>query len=218
MTNFDRSIISIIVVLAVFLALREGEHQLRLRQRQPAIVVSVTGAVCRPGVIELPASARAVHAIDRCGGLSASADPAALQLAKPLRDGDHLVVPALQPISDEAPLASPPLPVEGLPEPAIPAPPVASPAEPPVVRPVEPARERGVSQAPSPREVDVNRASVDDFDSLPGIGPVLARRIVEARQSAPGGTFASLEELAAIRGIKAKTFSRLKPYLKIEGS
>jgi competence protein ComEA len=65
--------------------------------------------------------------------------------------------------------------------------------------------------------MDLNLATAAELESLPGVGPVMAERIIEARKAAPGGTFGSLEELRAIRGIKAKTFLRLRPYLKIEG-
>lgn len=64
--------------------------------------------------------------------------------------------------------------------------------------------------------VDLNQADLGQLETLPAVGPVLARRIVEARQK-QGGRFASLEDLAAIRGIKGKTLSRLRPHIKIEG-
>jgi competence ComEA-like helix-hairpin-helix protein len=57
--------------------------------------------------------------------------------------------------------------------------------------------------------VDLNRATVSDLDALPGIGPVLARRIVEQRSSV--GRFRRVEDLLAVRGIGPRLFERLRP-------
>ena len=57
--------------------------------------------------------------------------------------------------------------------------------------------------------VDINRASVVELQKLPRIGPQTAKRIVEHR--AKYGSFSSLDDLTAIRGIGAKTVERLRP-------
>jgi competence protein ComEA len=57
--------------------------------------------------------------------------------------------------------------------------------------------------------VDVNTASAEELDALPGIGPALAARIVEHR--ARGGRFRSLEALAEVPGIGPATVERLRP-------
>lgn len=59
----------------------------------PALVVDVSGAVARPGVIRLPAGSRIVDAIAAAGGFAAGADRAALNQAAPLRDGARVYVP-----------------------------------------------------------------------------------------------------------------------------
>jgi len=56
--------------------------------------------------------------------------------------------------------------------------------------------------------VDLNSASQKQFESLPGIGPALARRIVEHR--AQNGNFKRVEELMNVKGIGEKKFLRLK--------
>ena len=61
--------------------------------------------------------------------------------------------------------------------------------------------------------LDVNRATEQDFDALPGIGPKLAERIVEYRQSV--GTFRSLDELRAVKGIGNKKFERIRPLVRV---
>jgi competence ComEA-like helix-hairpin-helix protein len=78
--------------------------------------------------------------------------------------------------------------------------------------PVE--RLRGVAgidgQLARPR-VDPSVASADELATLPGIGPALARRIVEDRQA--HGNFASLEDLRRVRGIGEALSARLAPYV-----
>lgn len=59
------------------------------------VVVYVTGAVVAPGVRELPTGARVVDAVEAAGGLRADADPARINLAAPVRDGERVYVPAV---------------------------------------------------------------------------------------------------------------------------
>jgi len=61
--------------------------------------------------------------------------------------------------------------------------------------------------------LDLNRATGKDFDSLPGIGPQLAERIVEYRQSV--GAFHSLDELQEVKGIGKKKFERIRPLVTV---
>ncbi len=61
------------------------------------------------------------------------------------------------------------------------------------------------------RPIPVNQATVEELDAVPGIGPGLARRIVERRETQ--GPFAELEELQQIPGVGEKTLEKLHPYL-----
>ena len=61
--------------------------------------------------------------------------------------------------------------------------------------------------------LDLNRATDQDFDALPGIGPRLAERIMEYRQSV--GVFHSLDELRAVKGIGKKKFDRIRPLVTV---
>jgi DNA uptake protein ComE-like DNA-binding protein len=67
------------------------------------------------------------------------------------------------------------------------------------------AARRKTREAAGP--VDVNRASVPELERLPGIGPALAARIVQARP------FAALDDLARVRGLRPATLERLRPLL-----
>lgn len=69
---------------------------------------------------------------------------------------------------------------------------------------------------PDPPRVDVNRATGEELQALPGIGPALARRILETRSERGG--FASVEELKEVRGIGDATLERLRPFIVVGGA
>lgn len=70
---------------------------------------------------------------------------------------------------------------------------------------------RGPAAAHGP--IDLNRATAAELESLPGIGPALAARIVAYRDSAGG--FRDIGELAHVRGIGAATLERLRPLVYV---
>jgi competence protein ComEA len=61
--------------------------------------------------------------------------------------------------------------------------------------------------------LDLNRATDQDFDALPGIGPRLAERIMKYRQSV--GAIHSLDELRAVKGIGKKKFEQIRPLITV---
>jgi competence ComEA-like helix-hairpin-helix protein len=64
--------------------------------------------------------------------------------------------------------------------------------------------------APAGR-LNINSATVDQLEALPGVGPKLAARIIEYRQKA--GSFRSVQELMNVKGIGEKNFEKLQPFL-----
>ena len=64
------------------------------------------------------------------------------------------------------------------------------------------------------KSVDVNSASKEDLMTLPGIGPVLAQRILEYRESQGG--FESVDELQNVKGISKKKLEKLRPLVVVE--
>lgn len=74
--------------------------------------------------------------------------------------------------------------------------------------------EESRSPAPAPAgPLDLNRASAEDIEKLPGIGPAVAKRIVAYRDSA--GRFSKLEDLDAVKGIGPKLLDKLRPLLVV---
>ena len=87
--------------------------------------------------------------------------------------------------------------------------PVRKPDPKPYVAAVERA---GVAPA---QKVDLNRASATELESVPGIGPSLAKRIVEFRKE--HGPFRSVDDLLKVRGIGERSLAKLSPYFTVKG-
>ncbi len=100
--------------------------------------------------------------------------------------------------------------------------PAARAAEPPAAlepatRSTAPGGTRDSSaRPPLEQRVDLNRADVAELDRLPGIGPVLAGRIVEHR--ARHGLFRRVEELRAVRGVGPRLLERLRPRVMVSAT
>ncbi len=140
------------------------------RQRRTVqIVVSVVGLVARPGLVTLPEGSRVADAVAAAGGLLPDADPASVNLAAVVADGEQVAV--------------------GVPG------------------AVTAAAAGGTTGASGSGPVDLNAATAADLDALPGIGPVLAQRIVEHREHS--GPFRTVEQLDDVPGIGPATYAEL---------
>ncbi|TDE00797.1 ComEA family DNA-binding protein [Jiangella asiatica] len=146
------------------------------------IVVHVAGLVTSPGVVELPAGARVVDAIEAAGGAAAEADLTPLNLARVLTDGEQVVVTAQ--------------------------PPPGQPVAPP---PAQPGTTDPNGQPAGP--IDLNTATAAELDTLPGIGPTLAGRILAWREQ--NGRFTTVDELREVSGIGEQRFAELEPLVTV---
>ncbi len=149
------------------------------------LVVDVEGAVASPGVYTLPPGSRVRDALEAAGGLLPQAERSALNLAAPLEDGSRLRVPAVPPTATALPPGMPSTPAAGAPPPA------------------------GESAA----LVDINHATQAELESLPGIGPALAERIIAYRQE--HGPFARIEDIQLVSGIGPATFERIRTQITV---
>lgn len=152
-----------------------------------AIVVAVAGAVARPGVYHLSPGSRVADAIAAAGGygprVAADRVDTSLNLAAIVHDGDRVVVP-----SRDAPATNP---SGGL---------AGSGSGP------------GSGGKPGPALIDLNHATAEELDSLPGVGPVTAQKIIDARTEKP---FASIEELRDRGIVGQKAFDKLKALITV---
>jgi len=79
--------------------------------------------------------------------------------------------------------------------------------------PGQPAPPAAAKTSPAATPVNLNTATVEQLDGLPGIGRAMATRILEYRQKAGG--FKKIEELMNVRGIGEKNFLKLKPLVTV---
>ena len=133
------------------------------------LLVHVLGAVAAPGLVELAPGARVVDAVAAAGGFTADADPAGVNLARPVVDGEQLVVLAV----GQAP--------------------------PPGSGAAGDAAAGGSVQGAGDGTVHLNTADLAALDTLPRIGPALAQRIIDWREAnGPFTSVDQLLEVAGI--------------------
>jgi competence ComEA-like helix-hairpin-helix protein len=79
-------------------------------------------------------------------------------------------------------------------------------------RPADVLEYRRESDPPTPVQINVNRASFEELDKLPGVSPTVARRIIEYRTER--GAFSSLEQLDSVKGVGPALLGKLKPIVR----
>jgi len=157
------------------------------------VVVHVAGAVRHPGLVRLPAGSRVADAVAAAGGLRPGRSLGATNLARLVADGERIEVGAAAPVQGAGAASGG---ASGTP-----ASPGGSPGGPP----------GGTTGGGTP--VDLNSATAEQLDALPGIGPVTASRILQWR--AAHGRFSVVDELAEVPGIGPKTLADLRPYVRV---
>ena len=165
---------------------------------KPEIAIHVTGAVRSPGVYYLSTDARVHEAIEKAGGKTDRADIHSLNLAAKVRDGEQIYVPEIREIPDVRQAAPVPSAVKEVTSPAS----TASP---------QPAVKRA---APSNgARININTATSQELQTLRGIGPAMARRIIEYRQASGG--FSTVDDLTNVKGIGEKTLEKLRDSITV---
>jgi competence protein ComEA len=153
------------------------------------LVVHAAGAVGRPGLYRLPSDSRVGDLIEAAGGLSVDADADRLNLAGVLADGVRVYVPRV-----------------GEPEPSAP---VGADAASGALD--TPTGVAGKDVAGS--SVDLNTATAEQLDQLPGVGPATAAAILDHRQR--HGPFGSVDELLDVRGIGPAKLEALRDLVTV---
>jgi competence protein ComEA len=162
------------------------------RPNQP-VVVSVVGLVHTPGLVTLAPGARIADALKAAGGSIDGADTVGLNMARQVDDGEQIVVGMA--------------PVKG--QPAVLGSSVSSGSAAPGL-PSSPSRP--AKGAPTAL-IDLNTATVEQLDTLPGVGPVRAAAIVAWRNA--NGKFTSVDQLGEVDGIGPGRLEKLRPLVRV---
>jgi len=158
----------------------------------PPLVVSVIGLVNTPSLVTLPSGARVADALDAAGGALDSADVVGLNMARRLADGEQIVVGVGAPPGRPVEMGSSILSDPGV-------------------------SSTGPSSAENPSGskmlIDLNSATADEFDGLPGVGPVTAAAILTWREA--NGRFRSVDQLGAVDGIGPARLDKLRDHVRV---
>ncbi len=157
----------------------------------PTIAVDVVGRVLHPGLVRLPQGSRVLDAIEAAGGTAAGADLEAVNLARKVVDGEQIRIPR----HGEVPAAPAGGPSSG-----------AASGEP------GGTDSSGTGQAGIP--LDLNTATAEQLDTLPGVGEVTAGQIIAYRTAHP---FRSVDDLRQVPGIGDRRFELLKDLVTVAG-
>ena len=148
------------------------------------IIIHIVGEVVNPGTYELQLGARVQDAVNAAGGVTEYANTRYLNLAAHLRDADHIIVPTIGEDTDVI--------INAL------------------------IMNSTSNVAPDTSQsglVNINTALDRDLQTLPGIGPALAGRIIDHREQ--NGNFASIEEIMAVPRIGNAIFEGIRNLITV---
>lgn len=155
------------------------------------LVVDVTGKVRHPGIHRMPPGSRVIDALLAAGGVLRGASTRGLNRARLLTDGEQIVVGAAGAAGGGA--GPGPVGAGG-------------------GGPGNGQSSAGGGQAGPAGPVSLSTATEQQLDSLPGVGPVLARHIIEFRTQ--HGGFTSVDQLRQVTGIGDRRFADLRPLVQ----
>lgn len=155
------------------------------------VIVHVTGSVKSPGVVKLKEGSRIEDAIEAAGGLTENADISKVNLAFVVEDGTKIRIPSSldEDIGDGDVVDS------GSGENIV-------------------VEENTTSSGKNGQIVNINKATVTELETLPGIGASLAGRIVEYRSQ--NGKFASVEDIKNVSGIGESKFNSIRDFISVK--
>ena len=162
------------------------------------VVVHVAGAVNTPGVYRLKSTARVIDAVNAAGGVTVSADTAAVNLALPLLDAEQVYIPTRSSKKPHTTVAV---------QRKLPTTPSAPSST--VAAAIVGATESSVKSA----LVNINTATALELEALPSVGPSTAKAIVSFR--AKNGPFGKADDLLKVPGIGDGKLAAMKPFVAL---
>lgn len=150
------------------------------------ISIYISGAVNSPGVVELKSNERLMEGVKLCDGLTDEADTNRINLAMKVKDEGHYIIPKE---GEEIELND-------------------------SNENVENNNNDNNSGEGESKKININNASKEELDSLPGVGEVTAQKILDYRDE--NKEFKSIDEIKNVKGIGENKFNDLKDYICIQ--
>ena len=164
-------------------------------KEEEKIVVHITGAVNKEGIVELQEGARIADAIEKAGGTKENADIKNINLATILEDGMKVHIPTIEEtrannenIESSENFANSQ---------------VTTTTQIPTTS----------SNTKKQGKININTATEEELDTLPGIGPSTAAKIIDYRKE--NGKFKSIEEIKEVSGIGDAKYEKIKDLITI---
>ena len=167
-----------------------SENKTNVELQEDLVIIHITGSVKNPGIVKLKDGSRIEDAIEAAGGLTENADITNVNLAYVLDDGVKIRIPSItdEKNGDEQILE------EESGENII--------------------EETNMTLGASTKEVNINKATETELQSLPGIGASLASRIIEYRNQ--NGKFSKIEDIKNVNGIGDSKYENIKDFITVK--
>ena len=181
----------------------EARQEIKIEIPKPKrdIFVHVAGEVKKPGFYQISADSRIFHAIEAAGGFTEKADQASVNLASRVTDGFQINVLAKGAKKNQD--INIPARIPGM----------QASSNNPIVIHQKQTQTRTVSTQSDNGRVNINSASAKELEKLNGVGPAIAKRIIEYRNS--HGNFTSPEDLLNVKGIGKVKLEKMRGQILI---
>ncbi len=176
------------VLFAGFSGIQMSRNANSVTGPEATVNVHVSGAVKKPGVVRIPAGRVVKDAIDAAGGAHRGADLETINLAEQVEDGMKIEVGNPNTMDTDTPIHS-------------------------LVSKTETPTSKGTSKANLPAgAISLSNASAAELDTLPGVGPATADKIVAYRNA--NGPFQTVDDLVKVKGIGPKKMEAIRPFVR----
>lgn len=155
-------------------------------EQKGIIIVHITGAVNQEGIVTLKENSRVADAVEAAGGLKEDADMSKINLAYILEDGVKITIPSVndKKYNEEKQTTQDVEIVDNIPE--------------------SNSNSRNIKTS----KININKANQTELETLPGIGPSIALKIVNYRDE--NGKFSSIDDLKKVNGVGDSKFENIK--------
>lgn len=163
------------------------------KEETKEIIVDISGEVRKPGVIELKEGDRIRDAIEKAGGLTKNSDTSTINLAYKVEDGMKIKIPSKNEKKEDAEEEHISMDLGD--------------------NVKSSSSNSNVNSVKKINIVNINTATEQELETLPGIGLSTANKIIQYREEK--GKFKKIEDLKNVKGIGDAKFEKLKDYIKI---